>query len=351
MHIKNRGDRKGSRKMLKRFPACALILALVVTSTFSVIRFSVPTNAQALPNMSVDPPLTYAGTNSTFTINLNLTGGKDVCSWQAYIYYNNAILQGVSYFEGPFLSSHGSTLFDGSFNDQYNATFGQMWMWCVRAWSGYGVDGSGILANVTFQTIGSGNSTLSLADTVLGDSQANPITHTTNDGNVSVQEAIDVAVTSVTPLKTIVGQGYPMQINVTVSDQGDSSATFNVTTYANTTAIGTAQNISLMNGSSTIVTFTWNTTGWSMGNYTIWADAWPVSGNSTLVDGLVFVGIPGDLNHDGVVNVLDAIILSNAYLSTPSSSNWNPNADINNDDAVNILDAIVLANHFNEHFP
>jgi hypothetical protein len=36
------------------------------------------------------------------------------------------------------------------------------------------------------------------------------------------------------------------------------------------------------------------------------------------------------------------------FLSTPSSSNWNPNADLNGDNVVNILDAIILSNHFGQ---
>lgn len=59
----------------------------------------------------------------------------------------------------------------------------------------------------------------------------------------------------------------------------------------------------------------------------------------------------GDINGDGVVNILDAVLLANSFLATPSSSNWNPNADLNGDGAVNILDAIMLVDHFQEHYP
>jgi peptide/nickel transport system substrate-binding protein len=58
-----------------------------------------------------------------------------------------------------------------------------------------------------------------------------------------------------------------------------------------------------------------------------------------------------DINSDLAINILDAITLSNVFLTTPSSPNWNPNADINSDDAVNILDAITLSNYFLEHYP
>jgi hypothetical protein len=57
----------------------------------------------------------------------------------------------------------------------------------------------------------------------------------------------------------------------------------------------------------------------------------------------------GDLNGDGVVNILDAILLANAVDSTPGSPNWNPLADLNGDGVVNILDAIIFGNNFGLH--
>jgi parallel beta-helix repeat protein len=55
----------------------------------------------------------------------------------------------------------------------------------------------------------------------------------------------------------------------------------------------------------------------------------------------------GDINGDGIVDIYDAILLANAYNSTPGKANWNPNADINGDNIVDIYDAIILANHYN----
>jgi hypothetical protein len=62
---------------------------------------------------------------------------------------------------------------------------------------------------------------------------------------------------------------------------------------------------------------------------------------------IVFSGkgyILGDINGDGTVNVLDAIVLASAFGSTPQDKNWNPLADLNDDGVVNILDAILLGN-------
>jgi hypothetical protein len=60
--------------------------------------------------------------------------------------------------------------------------------------------------------------------------------------------------------------------------------------------------------------------------------------------------IPGDVKRDGVVDILDAILLANALNSGPNSPRWNPDADFNDDKFIDIYDAIVLANHYNQHY-
>jgi hypothetical protein len=119
---------------------------------------------------------------------------------------------------------------------------------------------------------------------------------------------------------------------------------------ANTTFIA-SENLTLPNWSYTEITFVWNTTSLTIGNYTISAYAWPVQNetniaNYSLAGGTVCVSIPGDVNGDSTVNKLDAVILSSAFDATPSSSNWNGNADINDDGTVDIYDAILLAANY-----
>jgi nitrous oxidase accessory protein NosD len=164
----------------------------------------------------------------------------------------------------------------------------------------------------------------------------------------------DIAITNLTSAKTVIGQGYTGSIDVTFENLGSKIEALNVTVYANSTCILSEQTMWAMTNCT--LSFNWNTTGFDFGNYTISACALPVEGetntaNNNLTGGTIFVGIQGDINNDGTVNILDAIKLGNAFLATSSSSNWNPNADINNDGIVNILDAIILGNHFLQHFP
>jgi hypothetical protein len=49
----------------------------------------------------------------------------------------------------------------------------------------------------------------------------------------------------------------------------------------------------------------------------------------------------GDLNGDGILNILDIVILANLILSGYDS---NPAGDLNQDGDYNILDIVILVN-------
>jgi len=170
---------------------------------------------------------------------------------------------------------------------------------------------------------------------------------------VKIQAVTNIAIIDVTTPKTVAGQGFSADINVTIANEGAYTETFSVTSYANATKIGTRL-IILGSGGSLRTTFTWNTTGFAKGNYTIWAYAWPVPGETDTSDNTrsttVYISIPGDINGDKTVNYLDGILLGAAFSSTPKDSNWNPNADINSDNNINYLDGIILGAHFSEHW-
>jgi uncharacterized protein (DUF2141 family) len=158
----------------------------------------------------------------------------------------------------------------------------------------------------------------------------------------------DLAVTELKTSKAVVGRGFPTQINVTVVNEGTLPNTMlKVAAYANTTLIGTQTIQSLPNGTGTTLTFNWDTTNFTMGNYTITSYAIPILGetdtsNNILTNGTVKVTIPGDLNGDGVVDVSDFGILQRAWGSSPGMSNWDPRADINGDGVVDLTDFGIM---------
>jgi peptide/nickel transport system substrate-binding protein len=167
----------------------------------------------------------------------------------------------------------------------------------------------------------------------------------------------DIGVTNFVTLKTVVGQGFCLCIEVKILNYGMYTETFNVTAYANTTVIAT-QTITLANRNSTTITFTWNTTGFAKGNYTIRAYAWPVldetdTENNNLVDGLIKVTVIGDINGDFKVDIKDLVLVIKHYGSYPGHpiKPWNPNADVNCDNKVDIKDLVLLIKHYGEHYP
>jgi hypothetical protein len=237
----------------------------------------------------------------------------------------------------------------------------------------------------------------------------------------------DIACTDVTPSKTVVGQGYSLNINVTVENQGDSTETFGVVApyfegvisptsenwetfwsmgdvnldgYINQTDVniisynwgwhgppgenaaditsdgwvdaedmvqcayyqgeniwtyfglplppkGTQRGVRLCPDNQITLAFTWNTTSFAKGNYTIKAYAWPVTGenatsDNTLADDWVVVTIPGDIDGSFSVDGGDLGLLGLAWYSKPRDPNWNPNADLNNDGLVDGGDLGIL---------
>ncbi len=129
----------------------------------------------------------------------------------------------------------------------------------------------------------------------------------------------------------------------------------NIWTYfgLGTPPIGTKIVTNLPNGTSTTITFTWNTTGFAKGNYTISAYAEPVPGETDTEDnlftgGLVKIGIPGDINGDTVVDSTDLGILGGAWGSYKGDLIYNPNTDIDGDGVVDSSDLGIMGAHWGE---
>jgi len=51
--------------------------------------------------------------------------------------------------------------------------------------------------------------------------------------------------------------------------------------------------------------------------------------------------LPGDLNDDGTVNILDVVLLVNIVLGI---EDFNPAGDMNTDGLINVLDVVILVN-------
>jgi len=171
-------------------------------------------------------------------------------------------------------------------------------------------------------------------------------------------EPPDITVTDVTTSKTVVGRGYSVNLTITVENQGDSAATFNVTTCADLNAVFLGDEIiigsqrdTLSSGNSTTVTFTWNTSGVVKGSYTISAKAIILPGETytignTQIDGTVTVTFPGDVNGDYKVRVDDILDIALAFGSDYPDISYKPNLDINGDGKIRIDDVLTATVNF-----
>ena len=161
--------------------------------------------------------------------------------------------------------------------------------------------------------------------------------------------------------KTIVGQGYPVTINVTLKNQTPGTTTFNITAYANTTTIGTFLNISVQGEVFLTISFTWNTTGFSKGNYTVSIIVSGLPSESGLIENSssknwVFLTMVGDITGlhgkpDGRCNILDIATIAKIFGSNRQDSKYNANYDINDDGKIDIIDLTITSRHFGEIDP
>jgi len=61
--------------------------------------------------------------------------------------------------------------------------------------------------------------------------------------------------------------------------------------------------------------------------------------------------LPSDINEDGSVDLLDLLVLVNAFGSSQPDPNYDPAADINGDGSVDLLDLLILAATFGNEGP
>jgi thermitase len=181
----------------------------------------------------------------TFSVELVVQNVTGLHAWGLGLYYRGFALNVTSVIEGAFLRSSGSTVFAVEYcSDSYNASHGCMRLACRLTDASADVDGSGVLATITFRAKAAG---------------------------------------LICPL--------------TLSE----------------------------------MTLT-NTSSEALPHFTIGTD--------------LVIGLLGDLNNDGAVNIFDLVIVTSVYGSKIDKPNWNPQADIVPDNAVNIFDIVKVTSNY-----
>jgi hypothetical protein len=167
----------------------------------------------------------------------------------------------------------------------------------------------------------------------------------------------DLAAITVKSGKTTVGQGYKVPINLTIANYGTLSATsLKVYVYANSTCIYTKNVPFIENGTTLTVMFNWSTVGIPKGNYLLSGGVSAIVGeantlNNDIASGTVKVTIPGDVDGDQQVTILDVVRITGIYALKRSNPGFNPNADIDGDGKITILDVIACTSHYAQKWP
>ena len=173
------------------------------------------------------------------------------------------------------------------------------------------------------------------------------------DGTVLILTVVrDVAVTDVTVEQDWAYQGWLVQINVTVENLGEVAETFNVTVYYDGTPIGTYDVIDLAPHTSLVIIFMWNTSSAEpCNNYTLSAEASEIQyefdpTNNVYVDGTVKLRLMGDVDGNGIVNMLDLYEVGLSFGFFEGDPEFNVYADLNKDGFINMLDLYIVAQNF-----
>jgi len=172
------------------------------------------------------------------------------------------------------------------------------------------------------------------------------------DGTVKVIAAHDINVRTVTSSRTIGYAGYGnIYIYVDVKNEGTVNETFDVTVYRNSTIIQ-KQTTTVTPGANKTLTFTWSLSMITKGYFNISATAGPVAGETDLTDNtrvgpMIRLKIPGDIDGNGIVNMVDMSQVSAHWYPGPPVGvlGYDANVDVNGDGAINMLEvAIISAN-------
>lgn len=166
----------------------------------------------------------------------------------------------------------------------------------------------------------------------------------------------DVAALGVTTSKSgcvpaeTVGQNQMANITVTVENQGVTVETFNVTAYANATAIG-SQQITMDPAEVRVLNFLWDTSGFAKGNYSLTAQADVLLGETDIDDnvfnyGWVFVTLAGDVDGDRDVDIYDIVRMAGVYGVSLPNFRYDPNSDMDNDGDIDIYDIVIAAGNY-----
>ena len=132
-------------------------------------------------SVSVSPQAITASVGEMFTMGIIVDSADSAVYGAQYeLYFDNTILNATAQTQGTFLSQDGEST--NVFVTTIDNTLGKIVYSETRMGSPAGVTGSGVLASITFETMKSGTSALTLSYVMVMDSGTNEVMTTVNSG-------------------------------------------------------------------------------------------------------------------------------------------------------------------------
>ncbi len=157
---------------------CGAVVA--VLSLASLTAYAGPVTAV----ISVQPSNKMVGLNQAFSLDIDIANVTDLYAYQFNLSFDSTILSANSVTESSFLSGGGSTFFNGGTIDNSAGTISFIFDTLLGPVPG--VSGSGPLVNVSFASLASGTSPITISNVSLLDSNLNSIDANVANGTVTV---------------------------------------------------------------------------------------------------------------------------------------------------------------------
>ena len=297
-----------------------------------------PAKISITPNPVVSPII-----GDEFSININITEGVTVGGYQLTLEFDRSAIRYVSGTNGDFLNE--GSYFVNPIDWGNNVTFGATNFANTNS-------GDGVLTTIMFEVVDVKESDLNLSNVILTDSDGNRLSYLVGGSKIVEPPPIPTStVVSVTPASVLSpARRQSLILNIDISD-GQNIAGTSLSLGYDSTALerissrqGNYLDSGVGNGDGTLFTDTYRIIEVKASNLI-------VTGHLIGADGLryiptfesasVIVPLFGDVNRDGVVNIMDLVQVATSF-NQRVRSDGNP-ADVNEDDVVNIIDLVKVA--------
>ena len=314
------------------------------SSDGTILLWALTPSDLAITTVSVHPsPALSPSIGSHLTLSLNIANGKDVAGYQATVKFDTTALRYIS-------SENGSYLPTGAFFVPPVVSEGKITLGATAF--GATSNGNGNLADLTFEVLDVKASSIHLVDVVLTNVEGEHLqVFAQFIGRIveptSLTSSAMVSITPATVLSPAIGEQLTFRVGIAGLSPGQTVTDFQLTWEYDRTALKYLSStegdyLSAGNRDSTLENATFEVLG-------VKASTVDISGYFVGGDGLHYIPtfesaeiiapLLGDVNRDGVVNILDLVLVASKF---GQQVGGDP-ADINEDGLVNIVDLVKVA--------